>query len=61
MKLNFTENVIFEDISNSPDDSDLGFVIECDLSYLDNTKEKKENFPFCREKKLVLKINLVIL
>ena len=35
-----------EDILNTPDDSDIGYVIEVDLKYPDSIKEKTINFPF---------------
>ena len=44
-------NVELEDILNTPDDSDIGYFIEVDLTYPDNIKEKTKNFPFAPEKK----------
>ena len=38
-----------EEISNTPDDSDIGYFVEVDLAYPDNIKEKSTKFPFCPE------------
>ena len=54
----FDKNVKQQDTLNTPNDSDIGFFIECDLKKPDNIKKAKK-FSFCREKKLVPKINLV--
>ena len=35
-----------EDILNTPDDSNIGYFIEVDLTYPNNIKEKTKNFPF---------------
>ena len=45
----FHKNVKLEDILNTPDDIDIGFFIEVDLTYPDNIKEKTKNFPFAPE------------
>ena len=42
----FDNNVKLENISNSPDDSDIGYFVEVDLIYPDNIKEKTKHFPF---------------
>ena len=42
----FDNNVNLEDILNNPDDSDIRYLIEVDLNYPDNIKEKTKNFPF---------------
>ena len=39
-------NVKLEDILNTRDDSDIGYFIEVDLKYPDETKEKTRYFPF---------------
>ena len=39
-------NIKLEDILNTPDDSDIGYFIEVNLTYLDNIKQKTANFPF---------------
>ena len=43
---------IFEEISNTPDDSDIGYFIEVDLRYPDDKKETTKDFPFCPENKV---------
>ena len=45
-ELKFDNNVKLEDILNTPDDSDIGYFIEVDLTYPNNIKEKAKNFPF---------------
>ena len=42
----FDNDIKLEDILNTPDDSDIGYLIEVDLKYPDNIKEKTKNFPF---------------
>ena len=44
-----------EEILVTPDDSDIGFFVEVDLSYSDNTKEKTKNCPLCPENKIIPK------
>ena len=45
-EIKFDQNVELEDILNTPDDSDIGYLIEADLKYPDNIKEKTKLFPF---------------
>ena len=45
-ELKFDNNVKLEDILNTPDDSNIGFFIEVDLTYPNILKEKTKNFPF---------------
>ena len=45
-EIKFDNNIKLEDILNTPDDSDIGYFIEIDLTYPDNIKEKTKNFPF---------------
>ena len=45
-EIKFNNTVKLEDILNTPDDSDIGYFIEVDLTYPDNIKEKTKNFPF---------------
>ena len=52
-EIKFDDNVNLEDILNTPDDSDIGYLIEVDLNYPDNIKEKTKNFPFCPENKKI--------
>ena len=44
-----------DEISNTPDDADIGYFIEVDLKYPDKIKEKTKNFPFCPENKIIPK------
>ena len=44
--IKFDDNVELEDILNTPDDSNIGYFIEVDLTYPNNIKEKTKNFPF---------------
>ena len=43
----------FEEILNTPDDSDTGYFLEVDLKYPDNIKEQTKHFPFCPENKII--------
>ena len=45
-EIKFDNNIKLEDILNTPDDSDIGYFIEVDLTYPNNIKEKTKNFPF---------------
>ena len=45
-EIKFEKTVKLEDKLKTPDDSDIGYFIECDLKYPDNIKEKTKNFPF---------------
>ena len=45
-ELKFDNNVKLEDLINTPDDSNVGYFIEVDLTYPKNIKEKTKNFPF---------------
>ena len=42
----FIKNVELEVILNTPDDSDVGYFIEVNLTYPNKIKEKTKNFPF---------------
>ena len=50
-EIKFDKNVKLEDILNTPDNSDVGYFVEVDLTYPDNLKEKTKNFPFGPENK----------
>ena len=49
-EVKFDRNVNLEDILNTPDDSDIGYFVEVDLSYPDKIKTT-ENFPLAAETK----------
>ena len=44
-----------EDSLNTPDDSEIGYFIEVDVSYPDNIEEKTKHFPFAPEYKIIFK------
>ena len=48
-------------ISNTPNDSDIGYFVEYDLKHPDNMKEETKYSPFGPENKLVLNIYLVFI
>ena len=50
-----TENVCLEEILNTPDDNDKGYLLEVDLEYPHNIRQKTKNFPFAPENKLISK------
>ena len=43
-EIKFDTNVKLEDTLQFPDDSDIGYFIEVDLTYPDNLKEKPKMF-----------------
>ena len=45
-EIKFDNNVTLEDILNTPDDNDIGYFVEVDLTYPNNIKEKTKNFTF---------------
>ena len=45
-EIKFDNNIKLEDILNTPDDSNIGYFIEVDLTYPNKIKEKTKNFPF---------------
>ena len=45
-EIKFVRNVKLEDILNTPDDNDIGYFIEVDLTYPKNIQEKTKFFPF---------------
>ena len=45
-EIKIDNNVKLEDIINTPDDSDIGYFIEVDLTYPKIIKENTKNFPF---------------
>ena len=51
-EIKFHKNFKLEDILITPDDSDVGYFIECDFSFRDNIREKIKNFPVCPENKI---------
>ena len=45
-EIKFDNNIELEDILNTPDDSDIGYFIEADLTYPNNIRQKTKHFPF---------------
>ena len=45
-KIKYDNNIELEDILNTPDDSDIGYLVEVDLKYPDDIKQKTKYFPF---------------
>ena len=41
------DELLIEDILNTPDNNEYGYFIECDMLYPAEIKEKTKNFPFC--------------
>ena len=46
-EIKFDINVDLEDCLKTPDDGVFEFLVEVDLKYPDNIKEKTKNFPLC--------------
>ena len=42
-----------EELINTPDDNEIGYLLEVDLKNTDNIKEKTKHFPFCPENKII--------
>ena len=42
-----------DEISNTPDDNEIGYFLEVDLKYPDDIKQKTKYFPFCPENKKI--------
>ena len=60
-EIKFDNNVKLENILSTPDDSDIGYFIEVDLTYPDKIKEKTKHFPVApRNKKSFLIISVII-
>ena len=45
-EIKYDNNIKLEEILNTPDDSDIGYLVEVDLKYSDDIKEKTKYFPF---------------
>ena len=50
----FDKNFKLEDIMNTPDGSRIGYFIEVDIKYPDETKLETEFFPFCPENEKII-------
>ena len=52
-EIKFEWNVCLKEILNTPDDSDIGYFLEVDLSYPHEIRQKKTKyFPFTPESKI---------
>ena len=51
-EIKFDKNVISEDMTITPGDSDISYIVERDLGSPDNLKRKTKNFLLCPEKKI---------
>ena len=60
-EIKFNNTVKLKDILNTPDDSDIGYFIEVDLTYPKNIKEKTKNFPLAPINKKIILIILMII
>ena len=45
--VNFFSQKKLQTILGAKDDSDIGYLIECDLEYSTQINEETENFPYC--------------
>ena len=54
-EIKFDNNSELEGILNTPDDSDIGYFIEADLTYRNNMRQKTKHFPFVPENKSISK------
>ena len=54
-EIKFDNNVELGDILSTPDDCDIGYLIEVDLKYPDSIKEKTKNFPFAPVNKKIIR------
>ena len=52
----FERNVCLKEILNTPDDNDIGFLLEVDLKHPYNIGQKTKRFPFCPENKITSKV-----
>ena len=44
---NYSQEQVVEDLLQIPNDNEYGFLIEYDIEYLVEIKEKTKNFPLC--------------
>ena len=47
--LKFNNDVKLEDILNTPDDSEVGYIVECDFNFPEHLHDKFREFPPCPE------------
>ena len=51
--IKFDKNIKLKDKLNTPDDSDIGYLIEVDLKYLEKIKYKTKKTPFATGNKKI--------
>ena len=56
-EIKFDNEVKLEEFLNTPDDNDIGYLIEVDLKYPDNIKKKTKNFTFAPVNKKIIPDN----
>ena len=56
-EIKLDKNVKLEDIINNPDDSDIRYFVEFDLTYPDIIKQESKYFPFAPEHKKIIPDN----
>ena len=56
-EIKFDNTVTLADIINTPDDSNIGYFIEVDMTYPNNIKDKTKNFPFAPMNKKIIPDN----
>ena len=54
-EIKFEKDICLKEILNTPDDNDIGYFLEVDLSYPYNIRQKTKHFPFCPENKFISK------
>ena len=50
-----------DEILNTPDDNEIGYLLEVDLKYPDNIKEKTKNSHFAQRIRKLIQINTMII
>ena len=58
-EIKIDRSVTFEDKLNYPDDNDVQFFVEVDLSYPNDKEGKSEIFQFCLENKIISKNDFI--
>ena len=47
--LKFDNDIKLEDILNTPDDSDVGYIVKCDFKFPEHLHDQFREFPPCPE------------
>ena len=55
----FNRVVCLEDILNTPDSLDMGYLLEVDLKYPHNIRQSTKHFPFAPENKIIHKDDFI--